>query len=111
MSYLVLNQYRKGSGYKDKPGELYHFPNRYLKSFSALPSYFIYYEPREGGDQAYFGSGIVTSVYEDTEDTNHSYAEVREYIPFDIPLSFYGGPNGSTWEPAKTMRNSIRRIS
>jgi 5-methylcytosine-specific restriction endonuclease McrA len=111
VNYLILNQYRSQSGYKDILGELYHFPNRYLNACSALPSYFIYYEPRTGGDQVYFGCGILTSLYEDTEDANHSYAEIREYTQFETPLSFYSEKNGGTWEPAKNMRNSVRKIS
>ena len=82
MSFLVLNQYRKGSGYKDKTGELYHFPLKYQKPFSNLPAQFVYYEPREGGEQVYFGSGTVTSVYEDTEDVGHAYAEISGYEAF-----------------------------
>lgn len=110
MNYLILNQYRNGSGYKDSLGELYHLPNRFLNACSALPSYFIYYEPRTGGEQVYFGYGVITSIYEDTEDEKHSYAELREYKSFDAPLSFYK-ENGDTWEPAKTMRNSVRKLS
>lgn len=111
MTFLVLNQYRKGSGYKDVTGQLYHFPVRYLKSFSDLPSPFIYYEPRDGGDQVYFGAGTVAAVNEDTEDVGHSYAEISGYEVFPAAVDFYAAPNGGTWEPPTTMRNSVRRIS
>jgi 5-methylcytosine-specific restriction endonuclease McrA len=110
LTFLVLNQYRKGSGYKDVIGKLYHFPDRYLKAFSDLPSPFIYYEPREGGEQVYFGSGIVLSVNDDTEDVGHSYAEIDAYEGFHMMVDFYAEPNTGTWEPPKTMRNSVRRL-
>lgn len=106
----MLNQYRQGSGYKDVVGRLYHFPTRYLKAFSELPSPFVYYEPREGGDQVYFGTGKVSSVYEDTEDVGHAYAEIVDYEAFPAQVGFYSKPGGGTWESAKTMRNSVRRL-
>lgn len=107
---LVLNQYRHRSGYKDIVGVRYHFPNRYLKSFAHIPVAFVYYEPREGGEQVYFGTGIIRSVLTDTEDDSHSFADLDNYQSFADPIGFYNGPNGQTWEPAKTMRNSVRRI-
>lgn len=110
MTPLVLNQYRRGSGYKDIVGRLYHFPIRYLKALSDLPSPFIYYEPREGGDQVYFGKGNVLSVYEDTEDVGHAYAEIGGFREFPSAVNFYSAPGGGTWENSKTMRNSIRRL-
>lgn len=110
MQKLVLNQYRAGSGYKDVVGEIYHFPDRYLNSFKSLPVAFIYYEPRSGGDQVYFGAGIISSVSDDTLDSGHSYGDVSEYVPFENSLSFYEGPDGESWEQAKTMRNSVRKI-
>ena len=107
----AVNQYRQGSGYKDVIGRLYHFPVRYQKAFSDVPSAFVYYEPREGGEQIYFGAGTVVSVYEDTEDVAHAYAELVDYREFATPVGFYTPPIGRTWENPKTMRNSVRRIS
>ena len=109
--FLVLNQYRSGSSYKDEVGVLYHFPSRYLNSFTQLPARFVYYEPREGGDQEYFGAGAVSDCYEDTEEDGHFYADICAYQPFTNAVSYFNGPNGKSWEPAKTMRNSVRRIS
>lgn len=111
MKYLVLNQYREGSSYKDTVGKLYHFPVRYRRCFSELPSPFVYYEPREGGQQVYFGTGSIFSVYEDTEDVGHAYAEVHDYESFPSPLDFYSKPEGRTWEDPKTMRNSVRTVT
>src|SRR5690349_14519759 len=101
MKHLVLNQYREGSGYKDVIGQLYHFPIRYLRSFSDLPSPFVYYEPRDGGKQVYFGTGLAISTFEDTEDVHHAYAEVADFRKFPIELDFYSAPTG-TWESAKS---------
>jgi 5-methylcytosine-specific restriction endonuclease McrA len=91
--------------------EMLHFPVRYLKSFSDLPSAFVYYEPRDGGDQVYFGTGEVLCVYEDTEDVGHAYAEIGGYREFPYPVNFYSAPGGGTWENAKTMRNSVRQLA
>jgi hypothetical protein len=91
-------------------GRRYHFPNRYLNRFSAVPVPFVYYEPREGGDQVYFGAGVVRAVVDDTEDENHSYADLDTYQPFPTALDYYVGPDAGSWEDAKTMRNSVREI-
>ena len=107
---LVLNQYRSGSSYKDEVGLLYHFPSRYLNSFQSLPARFVYYEPREGGEQEYFGVGVISACYEDTEEDGHYYADVCSYQPFTHAVRYFDGPGGASWEPAKTMRNSVRRI-
>jgi 5-methylcytosine-specific restriction endonuclease McrA len=111
VSNLVLNQYRQGSGYKDIVGRLYHFPIRYLKAFDDIPSPFVYYEPRDGGAQMYFGAGTILSVYDDTEDVGHSYADIGDYQEFPAPVNFYSRSETGTWENPKTMRNSVRRIS
>jgi hypothetical protein len=110
MASIILNQYRERSTYKDEIGKLYHFPNKYLNRFKDLPSAFLYYEPREGGQQIYFGCGIVQSVVADTEDVAHTYAELSAYRRFTPPVDFYAGPGGATWESAKVMRNSVRDI-
>ncbi len=109
--YLVLNQYRSGSSYKDKIGSLYHFPSRYRNALGDSPARFVYYEPRAGGDQVYFGAGTINDIYEDTEDVAHFYAEIANYHSFLRPVDYYAGATGESWEPAKTMRNSVRNIS
>lgn len=108
---LVLNQYRVGSGYKDVVGVSYHYPIKYRKRFEVLPIPFVYYEPREGGDQVYFGAGVVSSVCVDTEEPAHYYADIVEYVEFEAPISFYKEGDSGTWELSSTMRNSVRDIS
>ena len=109
-NFLVLNQYRAGSSYKDRVGDTYHFPARYRKAIGAPPIWFIYYEPREGGDQVYFGAGRIVDVYEDSEDIEHFYADIADYLAFPAAVNYYAGAGSRAWEPAKTMRNSVRRL-
>lgn len=109
MPYVVLNQYRTGSSYKDEVGTLYHFPKRYLKAINRPETRFIYYEPRAGGDQIYFGCGSIGEIWQDPEDEAHFYAEVLDYAAFRKPVSYWD-KRGSTREAAKRMRNSVRFI-
>jgi hypothetical protein len=52
----------------------------------------------------------VRSVYEDTEEADHYYAQLTDYRPFRSAISYYTGPDEQPWEPWKSMRNSVRRI-
>jgi hypothetical protein len=45
-TFLILNQYRRVSSYKDVVGELYHSPKRYLKKVTSPNAQFVYYESR-----------------------------------------------------------------
>lgn len=110
MPEVILNQYRRGSSYKDQVGFLYHFPRRYLKRLSLTETRVIYYEPRAGGDQVYFGYGRIGDIWKDPEDPTHHYAEILDYVPFSREVSYYRGA-ASPWEPWKSMRNSVRRVS
>jgi len=107
--YLILNQYRNGSSYKDEVGALYHFPKRYLSRIQSPDGSFIYYEPRGGGEQVYFGSGTIGQTWPDPEDSTHYYAEILDYSPFPKSVSYWG-LRGNPFEPARTMRNSVRPI-
>lgn len=109
MPYVVLNQYRTGSSYKDEIGALYHFPKRYLKAIQAPDTQFIYYEPRAGGEQVYFGCGFIGEIWPDPEEREHFYAEILEYAAFPKPVSYWG-LSGKAFEPARRMRNSVRPI-
>jgi len=109
-TFLVLNQYRLVSSYKDLVGELYHFPKRYLGKMARSEAQFLYYEPRDGGDQVYFGCGLIGAMWPDPENPAYHYAEILNCTLFPKPVSYWL-PNGSTAEPARTMRNSVREIS
>ncbi|GJM18813.1 MAG: hypothetical protein DHS20C14_10260 [Phycisphaeraceae bacterium] len=108
---LILSQYRHSSDYKDVVGEQYHFPKRYRRSVGDHPREFVYYEPRDGGAQAYFGAGVITDVTEDDEDAGHYYGEIIDYRPFKHDVPYQDGPNGKPWEQADGMRPSVRTIS
>lgn len=109
MHHLILNQYRRGSSYKDEVGTLYHFPRHYLNRVQTPQAIFIYYEPRVGGEQVYFGTGTIGQAWLDPEDTKHYYAEILDYSQFPKPVSYWGF-RGKAFEPARTMRNSVRTI-
>jgi len=109
MQYLALNQYRRGSSYKDEVGIVYHFPKRYLKRIQSPNAHFVYYEPRAGGDQVYFGTGQIGEIWPDPDEQGHYYSEILEYSSFPKPVSYWGS-RGSAFEPARTMRNSVRPI-
>src|SRR5947207_15353892 len=105
----MLNQYRNGLSYKDEVGTVYHFPKRYLKRIQTPAARFIYYEPRAGGDQVYFGSGTIGQTWPDREDAKHYYSEILDYIQFPSPVSYWG-LRAEAFEAARTMRNSVRPI-
>lgn len=110
MSWLVLNEYRSGSSYNDIVGKIYHYPNRYHSRMVEGGPEFLYYEPRRGGSQVYFGRGIIGTTWSDTSKTDHSYAEVLEYDAFHIPVSYWRSDK-STRELSTHMRNSVRDIT
>lgn len=109
MTCLILNQYRNGSFYKDEVGTVYHFPRRYLKRIQIPDAKFIYYEPRAGGEQVYFGTGAIGEIWSDPEDPKHCYSEILDYSEFPTSVSYWGF-RGKAFEPARTMRNSVRLI-
>ena len=59
----------------------------------------VYYEPRRatadvlsrGGRQAYFAIARVTDVRTDPERSDHFYADITDYLPFDRPVPFKEG--------------------
>jgi len=108
MHYLALNQYRRGSSYKDEVGIVYHFPKRYLKRIQAPDARFVYYEPRAGGDQVYFGTGQSAKFGPIRDEQGHYYSEILEYYSFPEPVSYWAWRQ--CFEPARTMRNSVRPI-
>ena len=108
---LVLNQYRSGSSFKDLVGEQYHYPANYHGRVCPTPREFVYYEPRDGGQQVYFGSGILASTCEDTEDPGWYYGDITQYRAFkqEVPYAT-SGLTGGPIEDHKYMRSSVRRI-
>lgn len=99
MSKAVLTT-KVTPGYKDLPEVRYHFPRTYLNQVrQAVGDYVLYYEPRRttvelssfGGRQSCFGVARVVDLIEDTENEDHYYALVDDYLDFDRPVPFAEG--------------------
>ena len=82
-------------GYNDVPEFQYHFPRMYLNQVErTVGDWIVYYEPRRataddlsrGGRQAYFAIARVAGVRPDEFRTDHFYADVADYLPFDNPV-------------------------
>lgn len=75
MAHAVFIQNRV-SIYSDKPGELYHFPSRYLKAVtSTIGDWVILYESRgHGGVFGYVGVQRVLDVVPDINRDDHYFA-------------------------------------
>jgi putative restriction endonuclease len=73
------------SGYDDRPGDRYHFPNRYLDAAqSGIGDWVVYRKPRRGeGMPGYFAVGRLIAVEPDPHDASSSYARIDQYLPFD----------------------------
>jgi putative restriction endonuclease len=87
----VVFDTRPGSGYRDTV-DRYHFPSRYLHdATAAIGDWAIYYEPsRENGRRAYVAVARVEQIKPDTERAGHHFAFMRDYLPFDAPVSLRG---------------------
>ena len=86
--------------YDDLPESQYHFPRMYLNQVNrTIGDWIVYYEPRRatsdvlsrGGRQAYFAFARVTGVREDHSRSDHFYADIADYLPFDNAVSFREG--------------------
>lgn len=63
------------SGYDDKPGEVYHFPNSYLSRVArTVGDWVIFYQGKRGGASGYYGVQRVARIVADPINFNHSYA-------------------------------------
>jgi putative restriction endonuclease len=63
------------SAYKDRPGEVYHFPNTYLSRVArTVGDWVILFEGRRGGARGYYAVQRVSHIVEDPSDTTHSFA-------------------------------------
>ena len=83
---------RSDTAYDDEIAERYHFPNRYLpEAGKALNDWIVYREPRRsGGRMAYVAVARVTQIAPDPSRENHSYAIVRDFLQFDVPVPLRG---------------------
>ncbi|HEV7372623.1 HNH endonuclease [Arenibaculum sp.] len=80
---------KPGSGYDDST-ERYHFPRSYLGHARAcVGDWVILREPRRnGGRRAYVAAARVERIDPDPDRAGHSYAILRDYLPFDVPVPF-----------------------
>lgn len=109
INYLVLMQKRTASDYNDFIGMLYHFPQKYYKLLSSGSVRFIYYDPDA---KVYFGTGEISSIFEDKREENCYFAKVCNYKPFSNVVSFKD-KNDTPREsgPTYNAQNAVRRIS
>jgi putative restriction endonuclease len=86
--------------YDDLPEQRYHFPRTYLRQIeAALNDWIVYYEPRRpsadltrtGGRQAYFATARIRRIVQDPSRSDHFYAMIEDYLPFDHFVPFRDG--------------------
>lgn len=86
--------------YDDLPEQRYHFSRTYLRQIeAALGDWIVYYEPRRpsadlmrtGGRQAYFATARIASIIPDPSRSDHYYALIEDFLPFDHTVSFKDG--------------------
>lgn len=101
------------SHYKDRPGEVYHFPKQLYLSRVAqtVGDWVIFYEGRSGGNRGYYAVQRVEKIVDDPTDPSHAYAvlergtllDFESYVqrvdatgvPFETGLPPSGGVNAS----------------
>ncbi len=85
--------HKPNSGYDDKEGEQYHFPQQYLSQvLKTVGDWIVYYGPRKGlAGRFYTGIGKVRSVEPDPTNRSLHYAFLEEYIDFDRPVEYKEG--------------------
>lgn len=84
---------RAGSGYDDDITRCYHFPSRYLaQARQALGDWIVYREPRRsGGREGYVAVARLTRIEPDPVKSDHSYAYMADFLPFDVVVPLRHG--------------------
>jgi hypothetical protein len=119
MTYRVVMQrtWKEDRTYHDVEGVIYHYPRAYFDLLSGFER-FVYYRPSSGAARnersAYIGYGTLSQPYDDPDNPNRRYVDVRQYRPF-APVPF-ADAGGIFFESGFTSRNafqgrSIRPIS
>ena len=100
------------SGYRDKPGELYHFPKTYLSRVAqTVGDWVIFFEGKRGGSRGYYAVQRVQRIEPDPADPTHHFAILDqaselsfeqnvprlrfEDVPFETGLPLSRGSNTS----------------
>ncbi|NEY90732.1 HNH endonuclease [Tabrizicola oligotrophica] len=85
------------SAYDDRPGELYHFPNRNYLSVAAktVGDWVIFYQGRRGGISGYYAVQRVERIVPDPTDPSHSYAilDRASLLSFERPVPRFRANN------------------
>ena len=104
---------KPNSGYDDEIVRRYHFPtqsNYVAAATAAVGDWIVYREPqRNRGRRAYIAVARVLRVEPDPLRSNHAYAIMGDYLPFDRPVPFAGSTVGGYWEtPLRAITDSSR---
>lgn len=107
------------SAYDDRPGEVYHFPNRNYLSVAAktVGDWVIFYQGRRGGVSGYYAVQRVERIVPDPTDPSHSYAimDRASLLSFERPVARFRANNTpyETGLPKARGKNtsSVRLIS
>ncbi len=83
---------RSDSQYDDDIVRRYHFPNRYLaEAQKTIGDWIVYREPRRGGGrEGYVAVAKVVKIDPDPAASDHSYAIVDGFLPFERVVAFRG---------------------
>jgi putative restriction endonuclease len=111
MKYTIITE-NDDSQWKDKTGELYHFPKKYLGLLKPGTK-LIYYkgklknnkykDKRLSNEPHYFGIAIVEKVYADkNSNKGDHFAAISNFMPFSIPVT--AKINGAFIEPIPKHR-------
>jgi putative restriction endonuclease len=108
--------------YDDLPEVRYHFPSTYLRQISAAKGdWIVYYEPRRvnsdeasrGGRSAYFATARIKAIEPDPARSDHYYARMEYFLPFDRAVSFRRGKltyeHGLTKDDGSTNKGAFGR--
>jgi putative restriction endonuclease len=100
------------SGYDDELPHRYHFPARsnYMAAArAALGDWVVLREPqRNRGRRAYVAVARVLEVKPDQARSDHAYAMLGDYLPFDAPVPFLGSTG--YWEAPLRAIKDVNRV-
>jgi hypothetical protein len=111
VTYRVLMQrtWKEDRTYHDLEGVIYHYPRAYFELLSGFER-FVYYRPSSGAARlersSYIGYGTLGQPYDDPDNANRRYVDVRQYRPF-TPVSF-ADAGGIFFESGFTSRNAFQ---
>lgn len=100
MSKAVFIESRH-SHYSDRPGEVYHFPNRNYLSLvqQTIGDWVIFYEGRRGGGRGYHRVQKVEAITPDPADPTYSFALLDRSSAWDFETELpREKADGSLWE-------------